>query len=183
MEINIWWEGPYHYHANNIKEFQQSLANRETQAGIYQIYGTHPIYGSKVLLYVGQAKDFSKRIHDDRSFSYNADSGNIDVYLGSLFNMNIETKEEYMKYVSIAEALMIYSTQPAHNIEFVSSEFHKNRIYMENKELFLNTRVMNYNRYRDMLPEISGRRWFSEDMDNPFEDEDYVIYENLSDDL
>ncbi|WP_078183723.1 hypothetical protein [Bacillus wiedmannii] len=45
--IQILWDGPY-----NITDLVK-LKNEETDYGIYQIYGNHPIYGNDVLLYIG----------------------------------------------------------------------------------------------------------------------------------
>jgi hypothetical protein len=40
--IHIEWEGPY------------SLNQLDTLKDLYQIYGHHSVYGSNVLLYIGQ---------------------------------------------------------------------------------------------------------------------------------
>ncbi len=56
-EIDIWWEGPFDQDEiidNDIdKNFYDNTADK---IGLYQIYGTHPLYGNDVLLYIGRTK-------------------------------------------------------------------------------------------------------------------------------
>ena len=56
--IHIDWDGPY-----RIEEINE-LNDEKKDYGIYQIYGTHPVYGSNVLLYIGKAdqQTFGARI-------------------------------------------------------------------------------------------------------------------------
>ena len=49
MKIHIDWVG-----SHTLEEVKQ-LTNTDDY-GVYQIYGSHPIYGSNVLLYIGKAE-------------------------------------------------------------------------------------------------------------------------------
>ena len=44
-DIHIDWSGPYTYGQ------AVQLRNGQDDYGVYQIYGTHPIYGADVMLY------------------------------------------------------------------------------------------------------------------------------------
>ena len=46
--IHVQWDGPFTLD-------QLSEMNNEYDYGVYQVYGSHPIYGSDVLLYIGKA--------------------------------------------------------------------------------------------------------------------------------
>lgn len=54
--IHIEWDGPF-----KLDQLSE-LNNTDIDFGIYQIYGSHPIYGADVLLYIGKAdrQTFSK---------------------------------------------------------------------------------------------------------------------------
>jgi len=56
--IHIEWEGPYSLNQLN------TLKDLRKDRGLYQIYGHHPVYGSNVLLYIGQTsgRTFGERI-------------------------------------------------------------------------------------------------------------------------
>lgn len=55
--IHVHWNGPF-----SLEDVEQKDDNFDY--GVYQVYGSHPIYGSDVLLYIGKASDqtFSVRI-------------------------------------------------------------------------------------------------------------------------
>jgi len=59
--INIWWGEPI-----LLKDLESGKVGNNTDEdyGIYQIYGTHPIYGNDTLLYIGKASQqtFARRI-------------------------------------------------------------------------------------------------------------------------
>jgi hypothetical protein len=58
--IHIEWDGPY-----SLDQLD-SLKDLRKDHGLYQIYGHHPIYGSNVLLYIGQTygRTFGERIEE-----------------------------------------------------------------------------------------------------------------------
>ena len=59
--IHVQWDGPF--------TLEQILElNDDFDYGVYQVYGSHPIYGSDVLLYIGKASQqtFSVRIKQEQ---------------------------------------------------------------------------------------------------------------------
>ncbi len=146
QEIHINWYGPY-----SLLEVYE-LENTQTDFGIYQIYGSHTIYGSNVLLYVGKAvlQTFGVRIRQE-SWEGNKDSGNIEVYVGRLGKSSQCSIEEWQSQITKAENLILYACAPARN----SSNIVSLRQGHEHIHIF------NWGQYRDLLPEISGKRYSS----------------------
>ncbi|TQP76852.1 hypothetical protein FLL89_19800, partial [Vibrio cholerae] len=64
-QIHIQWDGPFSLE-------QIKLMNTRTDYGLYQVYGTHTVYGSNVLLYIGQAtyQTFGTRILQHSKWGY-----------------------------------------------------------------------------------------------------------------
>jgi len=56
--IHLQWHGPF-----TLIQLEK-LSDEEKDYGIYQIYGSNPIYGTSTLLYIGKASDqtFATRI-------------------------------------------------------------------------------------------------------------------------
>jgi hypothetical protein len=77
--IQIQWEGSYKLTDLPI------LMNEETDYGIYQIYGKHPVYSNCVLLYIGKAdyQTLRKRVSQGNWLNTN-DSNNTRIYVGKL---------------------------------------------------------------------------------------------------
>ncbi len=158
--IYISWAGPY-----TLKEVEE-LKN-DSDYGIYQIYGTHPVYGSNVLLYIGKAEQqtFSKRIQQEENWPYNADSDNIQVYIGRLFDDHKNTRnkrltqEQWNEMIRLAEKLLIYAHWPAGNSSNINTVSRKDQELNRLKDV----RVFNYFNYRSLLPEVSGTLYVNED--------------------
>ncbi|WP_129691023.1 hypothetical protein [Gottfriedia acidiceleris] len=155
--IQIQWDGPF-----NLVNLPD-LMNTETDYGIYQIYGKHPVYGKDVLLYIGKAvqQTFGKRISQENWFDTN-DSNNHKVYVGRLYGENTPSNEIWSKEIDLAESLLIYVHKPAYNAMKVSN--------LPENEL-QSVHILNWRDHRDLLPEISGLRWTSK-LDNAI----YEVY-------
>jgi len=69
--ISVLWEGPI-----EIIDFFKFNSTDEKSFDLYQIYGTHPIYGRSVLLYIGSTKRENQRIkeHYESWMKYEFDS-------------------------------------------------------------------------------------------------------------
>lgn len=149
--IQILWEGPY-----KIDELYK-LTNTETDYGLYQVYGYHPIYGSNVLLYIGKAdkQTFGKRISQEMWDQVN-DSNNDHVYIGRLYGAITPSEEKWSNEISLAERLLIYAHKPGFNSSSISS--------YPDPEL-RNVHVLNWGDHRDLYPEVSGYR-FTTKLDN-----------------
>lgn len=155
--IQIEWEGPYSL--NNLP----SLMNENTDYGVYQIYGKHPIYGNDVLLYIGKAdqQTVGKRISQE-GWEYKNDFKNIKIYIGRLHGTYTPTNDEWSYEIDLAERLLIYSHIPAHNSKSIAT--------IPDYEI-QNIHILNWGNHRDLLPEVTGLRWTSK-LDN----QSYEVY-------
>lgn len=104
--VEIEWEGPL------LMEGIEKL-NDSWDYGIYQIYGTHPIFGSDSLLYIGKAQEnsFAGRIPAHREW-VEWESTPVDIYVGRLGGtekMLDETKwAKWNEMIERAEKLLIF---------------------------------------------------------------------------
>lgn len=155
--IQIQWEG-----SHKLSDLPQ-LMNEETDYGVYQIYGTHPVYENDVLLYIGKAEyqTLGKRILQE-NWMYTNDSNNHKIYVGRLHGDQPLNDEMWSKYIDLAERLLIYTHKPAYNARSISS--------FPDKEL-QNIHILNWGDHRALLPEVSGLRWTSK-----LDDAEYEIF-------
>jgi len=146
--IHIEWEGPF------VLEQLSSLKNEEIDYGVYQIYGSHPVYGSDVLLYIGKAdgQTFGVRIKQEYRWEYNEDTKNIKIYVGRLAGSTTPDDDEWSEQIDLCERLLIYAHGPAYNSRGLNT--------IPDQRL-MNTHVLNWGCYRNLLPEVSGARWTS----------------------
>ena len=76
--IEIEWEGPL------PMKYVETKLNRAWDCGVYQIYGTHTIFGPDSLLYIGKARDcFAERIPAHIEWT-DWESRPVRVYVGRL---------------------------------------------------------------------------------------------------
>ena len=158
--VHLKWTGPY-----TLDEVEKEGKDEKTSYGIYQVYGTHPIYGLDILLYIGQASDqtFARRLaeHPWRDFEFD-DSDKVHVRLGRLWGElksqpeNTELANvEWAKSIDTAERLLITSHKPAWNKQ--------NAGYLcdDVNDPCRNAHVLNWGQRGRLLPEVSGERWTS----------------------
>lgn len=147
LDIHIEWDGPF-----TLKEVRESKTLIDY--GLYQVYGHHPIYGSDVLLYIGQAakQTFSKRVAEEARWHDNRDAGRLKFYLGRLRGRRTPRRADWRRQIDLAERLLIMTLSPANNtqksIGSLDTDLHQ-------------IHVFNYGHHRDLLPEVSGARWSS----------------------
>ncbi len=143
--IHIDWSGPY-----TLEEV--SHLNGPTDFGVYQIYGGHPVYGSGVLLYIGldEWQTFAQRLSQHGWCHTNQDAGRLEVHVGRLFGLTTPDCDTWNRYIRLAELLLIHAHRPAWNsqMELKSLEPELRRVH-----------VVNWQRYRSLMPEVSGARW------------------------
>jgi len=101
-----------------IKEVERLNCNSDR--GIYQIYGTHSIYGTEVLLYIGKADEgLGNRLFDVNHYDYyhvvSPDPKTLKIYLGRLSGSMTPNDKGWSEEIDIAEKLLIISNQPATN--------------------------------------------------------------------
>ncbi|WP_457592529.1 hypothetical protein [Hydrogenimonas sp.] len=162
--IRIEWIGPYSledigydFNTDTYNSVKNSkLNNEDTDYGIYQVYGYHPIYGNDVLLYIGKAQHqtFSKRLAQE-GWEYNTDYKNIKFYIGRFFDKEQVSDEEWDKQIDLAEKMLIFAHEPARNSSNIKNVTKNHSLLKE----FENIRIFNYNAYRSLMPEISGELW------------------------
>jgi len=153
-EINIWWEGPFSYkdiEKNKIKD--KHYDNKATDIGLYQIYASHPLYGSDVLVYIGMTISkggFKSRLKNRWVIEGGNNSEDVKIYLGKIYS-NSETinKITEIEKIKNAEALLINALKPAYNASFIQSV---------GKELLKKDfQVNNANNYRNLYPQLSSK--------------------------
>jgi hypothetical protein len=144
--VHIDWSGPHNL--NDIASL-----NGDTDYGIYQIYGAHPVYGSDVLLYIGLAaqQTFAVRLSQHHAgCNSNPDAGRVQIYIGRLWGTSTPDSDTWERHIALAERLLIYTHQLAENAQ-------KELKAME--PALRHVHVINWHRYRDLLPEVSGACW------------------------
>jgi hypothetical protein len=156
--IHIEWEGPFFF--NTVKKLNDEVSD----FGVYQIYGSHPIYGYDVLLYIGKAErqTFFTRISIAKKY-WEDNVKQIKIYVGRLAGSNIPSIDEWCKQITLAEKLLIWSHAPAYNSSNINS--------IPDKKL-RDIHIFNWFEHRDLLPEVSGGRWTTKFDEIP----NYYIY-------
>ena len=145
--IHVQWEGPFSY--------AEALALRDdvSDYGVYQIYGSHPVYGSDVLIYIGKAdsQTFGIRFSQEDWHYTNQDSSRVTVYVGRLSGYNGTPElNKWSMQIAHVERLLIVSHWPAWNSSGLNVQF--------GKELH-HTHILNWGQHRDLLPEVTGARY------------------------
>ncbi|MGJ8671307.1 hypothetical protein [Rubritalea sp.] len=140
--IHVSWDGPY-----TLDQIHKLQSNCDY--GIYQIYGPSPTYGKVELLYIGQSnkQTFGIRIPAHSGWiSGTRDMSQIQIYIGRLAGNTPDTLT-WESHIDAAERLLIYAHFPPYNTQKWTrgdvSNYH----------------VLNWGRYRDLFPEVSGQRW------------------------
>ncbi|MFC5401469.1 hypothetical protein [Cohnella soli] len=143
--IHIDWDGPYPL--DQIK----GLNDRKTEKGVYQVYGTHPVYGKDVLLYIGRTSDqtFGKRILEEK-WEYTNNYGDVKIYVGRLAGSTTPSNDTWVKEIDLAERLLIYSHKPAFNSMSIQTIPHQD---------LHNIHILNWGLFNQLMPEVSGLRW------------------------
>jgi len=157
-EINIWWEGPFSQEEIiNSKIDANNYDNTADKVGLYQIYGSHPLYGNNVLLYIGRTKNnkgFTSRLNNRWEIIHDSDNTNVKIYLGTIFTAaenNLCIEDEYER-IEFAEVLLINAMKPAFNSSNIKSVGKK---YIDSDYI-----VNNLNNFKNIYPQLtSGYYW------------------------
>lgn len=142
--------------------------NAPEDYGVYQIYGSHPVYGSNVLLYIGKARDqtFGTRLRQHDRWQYNQDCENVRVYTGRICSTDPNDKD-WEDMIDSAEKLLIYTHQPACNSSNILTV----------KDINMNVHIFNWLSYGMLLPEVSAYRYVGTDKE--FEKLEVLRYGNI----
>ena len=116
--IQIAWFGPYHFDgpkgalsSNN----GGNLPDLGDGKGLYQIYGRHPTYGRKALLYVGQTvASFYSRLKSHQDQWLYLLPERCEILLGRILRTRDNT-EPQAKQIDEAERMLIGFYLPSHN--------------------------------------------------------------------
>lgn len=145
----VYWEGPYEPDQKNIDYKEGHI--------LYKIYGSHPIYGDNVLLYIGKTEQgIKKRLKSHNYWMDEERYKESTIYVASLDEFTnwddsgdttFEHPEEIggSELISKIESLLIYSHQPAHNTI--------NKNTANNSK---NIRIFNTGKFGVLMPEISS---------------------------
>lgn len=124
--------------------------------GLYQIYGTHPVYGQNTLLYIGKAvsQTFGVRLKEHDKWLYNQDSKRIAVYTGRIGSNNPKIDwNNWENMIHVAERLLIYAHQLSGNSSNIKTP----------GEIPIDTHVFNWGDRGLLLPEVSAFRYLADD--------------------
>ncbi len=147
MHIHIQWDGPYNL--DRVK----SLRDDFTDYGVYSVYGTHPVYGSNVLLYIGMANQqtFGVRLAQETGWQFNQDAARLEVHVGRLYGYEgTPSNEQWAEQIRLAEKLLILAHWPAANSSGLNVQL-KQDVY--------DLHIFNWGNHRNLLPEVSGARY------------------------
>jgi len=147
----VCWQGPYT--PKNIKKIKSKDMNNFV---LYKIYGSHPMYGNNVLLYIGMTeKGVENRLNqhdywmDEEKYSestiYVASIGEFKGWSNEHTYKNIVFEKPERKIIESIEALLIYSHQPSHN--------NSNKKSAKSSQ---NIRIFNTEKYGSLMQEVSS---------------------------
>ena len=147
IDIHLDWSGPF-------KFADACRSNDNGDWGVYQIYGSHPLYGAEVLLYIGKAerRTFGARLPEPHSMPYCYAIESTTVYLGRLAGEVAPDDAEWNRRIVLAESLLITAHRPAWNSQMNA---HKLDAELQGVHIF------NWGNHRCLMPEVSGARWTS----------------------
>ncbi|MGB0183815.1 MAG: hypothetical protein ACPF9Q_00185, partial [Opitutales bacterium] len=104
-------------------------------------------------LYIGQTcENFGARILGHKWCVATRDPENISCYLGRLTGKLAPSDEERKKMIKQAESLLIYAHFPPYNTQKDLRE--------EDLEKLKEVHVFNWDHHCDLLPEVSGARYY-----------------------
>jgi hypothetical protein len=143
--INIDWQGPF-----SREQALQFQAN--TDYGLYQYYGEHPIYGQNALLYIGSAtkQTFGNRLSQHNWHLWSATS--VEIYVGRLCAEKQIDPTIAQQKLLLAESILLFSHSPAFN----TSNLNSIRPHGDD-----DVRVLNWGKRKSLFPEVSISRWES----------------------
>lgn len=144
-DIHIDWQGPF-----SLEQALQLQLN--TDYGLYQYYGEHPIYGHDILLYLGSAtkQPLGKRLSQHNWHLWSA--APVDIYVGRLCTESPIDIDVAQRKLCLAESILLFSHSPAFNTSNLNSIGYQGHD---------DVRVLNWGKRKSLLPEVSISRWES----------------------
>ncbi len=160
-EIFLDWEGPF------TTDELEDLNDPRIDYGLYQVYGTHPLYGEEVLLYLGATgggRTFGTRIAEEQTYwETEEDFQPLVVYVARHMGVVTPSNGDWEEEMDLALRLLIFAHAPVFNAREVAASPDDDL-----KEVH----VVNWGQYLDLAPEVSGRRYLYKFPDTP----EYTYY-------
>jgi hypothetical protein len=156
--IYIDWDGPY-----TLDELEE-LDDPRIDYGLYQVYGSHPLYGEEVLLYLGATgatgeRTFGARLAEEQNYwEVEEDFQPLIIYVGRLMGVVTPTNAAWEEEMDLALRLLTYAHAPVFNAREVAA--------MPDDDL-KDVHVVNWGEYLDLAPEVSGHRYLYKFPDTP----------------
>ena len=110
--IEIEWQGPF-------KEL--SKFDKMTDFGLYQIYGTHSIFGPDSLLYIGKAaQQYLSTRYNQHTGWLTKEHSALTFYIGRFGGIEeYPSDTDWTSEIDIAEKLLIYYCSPPYNSQYI----------------------------------------------------------------
>jgi hypothetical protein len=154
--IYIDWDGPY-----GLDELEE-LDDPRQDYGLYQVYGSHPLYGEEVLLYLGATggdRTFAGRIAEEQTYwEAEEDFQPLAVYVGRLMGVVTPGAGVWEEEMEVAHRLLVFAHAPVFNGRQVAA--------VPDDDL-KDVHVVNWGSHLDLAPEVSGRRYLYKFPDTP----------------
>ncbi len=124
-----------------LEWIKKDYLNFPTESGVYQIYGSSPLYGIDTLLYIGQAVDLKKRIKD-----HLGDQENV---IGRQANLSCRYAKVQENLLDVVEQTLIVMYKPSFNsmgLKNVKPSVREKGYYIQNhgERGMLNYETTNY---------------------------------------
>lgn len=145
----VCWEGPF-----SPENVNDTLCEHKDKYALYSVYGSHPIYGNNILLYIGMTEiGVLKRLSEHDYWMDEERYGSSKIFVASIGVFESWEKSNRIEKFSVperavieqVEQLLIYSNQPVHNTQSRKSAQKSKGI-----------RIFNTNNYGSLLPEVSA---------------------------
>lgn len=163
--IDVYWEGPF------TPEKIDSKLRRDGHC-LYQVYGSHPVYGTDSLLYIGKTEEQGVQTRIGQHKWIKNQVSDCKIYIAScdVFTSwgNRDKQGSYGKYQPVGghlpsidniESLLIFAHQPSYNSKSLKSTHFAGKPF----------RLFNSYRRASLMPEISSQ-FYADSLPHP-EDE------------
>lgn len=146
----ICWEGPYT--DGTLSEISEQDYKKYV---LYNVYGSHPLYGNNVLLYIGMTERGTKKRLSEHDYWMDEERfGPSKIYVASIGRFkDWESSNEIEVFeapprevIEQVESLLILAHQPAHNSSSKKSAENASKV-----------RLFNTGNYGDLIREVSGK--------------------------
>ena len=117
------------------------------------MYGTHPLYGEEVLLYLGRTESgtFGQKLEEERAYwEAESDFEPYSIYVGRLAGTSTPAGEAWAQEIDQASRLLAYAHCPV---------FTGRELGAAPDEDLKEVHVVNWGNFLDLAPEVSGARW------------------------